>query len=282
LVYGVIFSWFFYLGGENKRERWTYFLLFLFTLFAVSYSKARGALLALFVILLYLIPHHPQKLKSIVKYSFFGGIVVIVLLVYFRDTELVIELTSIFSEQEQIAKGTGTGASRLFLWKMAYLIFIDHNWFFGVGPHNFGVWLPSYASIYWDQQVGLAYYGQVAHNDYITAIVELGIFGFLVYTILIFYFLRLNKLTRNKIDHMSSYLMNSLHHPDRIYFSAFKLTKLKYIAFALKAALIATLINHFFYALLYYQSFFWLIFTLNLLLYFVVLDLNPEQVIEDE
>lgn len=272
MAYGISFAWFLSLSECKKKNKRKYFILFLFFIFALGYSHARGALIALGVLLVYLLYKHPHKIRTIFKYSILIILVIFILITYFSESSFVMELLSILDEREMVERREGTGASRLFLWSMALNMLYDNNIFFGVGPNNFGVWLPEYAEIYRDQQVGLAYYGQVAHNDYITAITELGVVGFLLYIGFIIQFIVFNIKAQK--------LINKLIYHNTINFEYLKYStfqKLKFMTFALQGCLIATLINHFFYALFYYLSFFWLIFILNLVNYQTIRKIYVEE-----
>ena len=71
---------------------------------------------------------------------------------------------------------SGTGLERIKLWKAGWKMFLDHP-IIGVGPNNYGVWLP----YYYPGRIGYRMWGRAAHSVYVTILSEMGIVGVLLF-----------------------------------------------------------------------------------------------------
>lgn len=75
----------------------------------------------------------------------------------------------------------GTATARIESWKSGWKMFLDNP--LGVGGNNFQVRFPEYQSDYFQRGM----WGRVAHSLWFTLIPELGIFGIIIYFLLLYY-----------------------------------------------------------------------------------------------
>lgn len=74
----------------------------------------------------------------------------------------------------------GTGKKRTELWKAGWKIFLDHP-IIGVGPGNYGIWLPEYYSY----KKPWTMWKRSAHSIYITLLSEMGVVGTFLFLIIL-------------------------------------------------------------------------------------------------
>ncbi|MFX0124499.1 MAG: O-antigen ligase family protein, partial [Candidatus Hodarchaeota archaeon] len=185
-------------------------------------------------------------------------------------TVYVDEIKSIFSEFENVPKREGTGAARIFLWKMGIKMF-SKSPIIGIGPENFGVYLPDYAEKHRDERVGRVYYGRILHNGYLEILVGTGIIGFSAYLLLLVASFQMNRRTRNilrsllaKSDFAEGDFPSLLKDVNRYY----------YLTLAIEASQLAFMVNVGFYGIVYYKKFFWFILIISASLYSLVAHRN--------
>ena len=140
----------------DGKKKYIYCCMFIFCIAVIVNTQARGASIALFVVLVYIFLRFKKKIKLIIMSTIIGILFFGFLGSYLMKTSYMTEMMTIFSEREMVERREGTGASRIFLWKMGFKMF-SKSPIIGVGPINFGVHLPNYAEKYRDEQVGLAY-----------------------------------------------------------------------------------------------------------------------------
>jgi len=253
-------------SSQDRLKRYFYFCLTMLCIIAVVVTASRGASIGLFGALIYLFVKSPKKSKIVL------GAVLVTVLGYgvmqdtLQNTRYGREIRSIFSVREEVQERSGTAASRIFLWKMGMKMFAKSP-VIGVGPENFGVHLPDYAEKYYDQKVGLAYYGQIIHNDYLELLVGTGILGLTVFLSILLSSFRMNQTTRRMIRSMQK---NQELNQGVFPLSAITLRMYYNLTFAIEASQVCYMICMFFYGLAYYKKFFWSLLLISTALYVFV------------
>ena len=100
-----------------------------------------------------------------------------------------------------------TASERIDSWNTAWDMFIDKP--FGVGGNNFQVWFADYQ----EDRFTRVMWGRVVHSLWFTLISELGVFGILIYGLLMFFNIRDSFLLKNKkfyCENMDSIYLNKL------------------------------------------------------------------------
>lgn len=259
-------------SSQDRLKKYFYFCLTLLCIIAVVVSGSRGASIGLFGVLIYLFFKSPKKPKIVL------GAVLVTVLGYgvirdtLKDTQYGQEIMSILSIREEVQERSGTAASRIFLWKMGMKMFAKSP-IIGVGPLNFGVHLPDYAEKYYDQRVGMAYYGQIIHNDYLELLVGTGILGLTVFLSILLSSFRMNQKTRRMIRSMQKNQV--LNHgvfplPEIMLKTYYNLT------FAIEASQVGYMISMLFYGLAYYKKFFWSLLLISTALHVFVAKISKQ------
>jgi len=161
----------------TKRRRIFYWLCILVILFAIVYSRSRGALVGFAAVLLVMWLLSEKRIKhlsiGLLTTVLFGGIIVAM-------------LPEGYSERMMTASdpNNSTRVERIYSWSIGWVMFRE-NPIFGVGPGNF----PYHVIDYQDEVVRpkgrppIA--GRVAHSLYFTLLPELGLFGCMIFAFLV-------------------------------------------------------------------------------------------------
>jgi O-antigen ligase len=103
-------------------------------------------------------------------------IVAILGLVVFAPPRYWHEVQSIETSTDR----TDTGYQRIYMWGMAWRMFVDHP-VIGVGTNNFGIQAPDYEDSEYAEQSGRHMWGRVAHSMYLTVLAEQGTVGTILF-----------------------------------------------------------------------------------------------------
>ncbi len=107
------------------------------------------------------------------------------------------EVRSIETSTDQ----TDTGWQRLYLWGMAWRMFLDHP-VWGVGTRNFGIQAPFYEDVEYAETGGYHVWGRVCHSMYFTLIAEQGLIGVILFVLTLKWtFSTGRRLKRHAADH---------------------------------------------------------------------------------
>lgn len=161
---------------EKGKFRYVAALIAVLLIITIILINARGGFLSLIGVtgLIYL--SSPGKAKNL--FLIFLGLFLVFL---FAPPQFFSEFQSISAVHE------GTAQNRLDLWWAGLKIFLD-NPIFGVGPMNF-------PSVYGRFYLPADYYTQgwqVAHSDYITVLAEMGMFGFISFSLIVYLIIKDN------------------------------------------------------------------------------------------
>lgn len=173
------------------EKRWVLKAVYAFGLVmglvALVTSFSRGGFIGLVIIALTLCVFSPRKIMTISIIS----IIALVMLTY-SSQEYWREMSTVTDKNESTAQ------ARIQSWQTAWDMFLDNP--LGVGGNNFQVRFPEYQG----ERFLRGMWGRVAHSLWFTLIPETGIFGLLIYLMLLYYnindifkIMRLNQLSSN-------------------------------------------------------------------------------------
>lgn len=137
-------------------------------------SFSRGGLVGLVAVGLFIFLKSRNKITAIL------------LLVLFATTIFLFAPQSYWDKIETITtQGAreGTGKERVESWKAGWKMFLD-NPILGVGPRNFGLWLPEYYTEY-SSKTSSNMWGRAAHSLYFTLLSEMGLTGTLLFSLML-------------------------------------------------------------------------------------------------
>ena len=219
--------------ANSKRKKIYY--LFISGLFLVANvtTLSRGGFLGLASVMLYIALRTKKKIAIT---SIFAILALVAML--FAPATYWDEVNSIFGEGHN---PYGTGAQRIYHWKLGWQMFLDHP-ILGVGQGNYPwnvVGVETEMGLQWhERSLG----GRAAHSFYFTLIPELGLVGIILYFFMIIYILKdikyIKKLSAQRTD---------IFKPD-------ELKRHMNMALSFEASLIGFLVSSIFISTLYYPS----------------------------
>jgi|KBSSwiStaDraftv2_1062776.scaffolds.fasta_scaffold08222_7 O-antigen ligase len=165
-----------FLPDISRLRRWFYILASVTILFAIVYSKSRGALVGLVAVSTIMWLLSKKKVKNLaIAVSvalLFGGIVVSL-------------LPAGYFERMQTASdpNNSTRVERIYSWQIGWEMF-KHNPVFGVGPGNYPYRVVEYQDLVRRPSGRPPIPGRVAHSLYFTLFPELGLVGTLIFAYL--------------------------------------------------------------------------------------------------
>ena len=257
---GAVFCFFFYLGEWEAKKKLLGLATSCICLVGVISSFARGAFIAIFVSSALIWLQSKNKVAGAISVVLAAIIILTAASYFFPENQF-------WEEMKTISQGTsvGTGLDRKVLWGIAWEEF-KLNSIFGVGPHNFGVCAPDYAT----EKARVRYpdlrtlWGRSLHNVYLQVLSEQGIVGAVLFLALLINFWKRNKRIRLSM----SDLKKEGHSEDSV--SREEVNKYYCYSQGILFSVICYLLNAFFYQI-YEYYFFWHQLILNMLLYLIVL-----------
>ena len=232
--------------AKKKIEKAYFIILIFLFVFVIIITESRGGFIGLASVLLYSWIRSNKKL-------ILGSLMLMLLLLAFIAAPPTYwdEVRSISTENTEENR-YGTGAQRVYAWKIGWRIFLD-NPIIGVGQGNYP-WrvgeTEDIMGVQW-QQRSLA--GRAAHSLYFTLLPELGIVGVVLFICLIVFSIK--DLSYIKKVLKAKYCIYSEDESKKIYF----------LVLALEGSLIGFLTSSTFISTLYYPSFWiWCGFSLSL------------------
>jgi putative inorganic carbon (hco3(-)) transporter len=228
-------------GSRSLNRKMIFYGCVVLFVLAVLMTFSRGGFVGLVAVGLFMVMKTPYKLVG----SFLIGL--LALSIYFTAPgEYWQEIESIKTENIE----EGTGKTRVEYWKAGVKIFKD-NPIMGVGPKNYGVWLPDYHATEQHKR-----WGRVAHSVYIDVLAEMGILGALLFLALIWRnFLDYRYIKRLEHEKASLLLKAKVSEEEKKRISE-SIRMLYFIALGYWGSLIAFLVTGTFISVLYY-GYFW-------------------------
>jgi O-antigen ligase len=248
---GVAYCYYYFSVQKKSMTKTLALIALCVCITGVVISFARGAFLVLAATLIYLL----VKSGNFIKGLLLIGIACIVIVV---ATSIIFPDNAFWKEMQTSTEGTsaGTGKDRKVLWSIAWEEYKD-NPMFGVGPSNFGIAATRYLQYVKDpgNYRTDTIWGRALHNAYFQILSELGTFGIIIFLMILYDFFKINRATmRYNLTNSTSELNN------------LTLKQTKHLVTGIKIAMIAFLLNAFFYDIIYY-SWFWILLIFNRMLY---------------
>jgi len=164
------FCYFLFASEKKKLKKIVYASGLLIGIASIVVSASRGGFVGLVFVFLVIWLFSPRKVISLVIVSLLTASV------FFLASE------KYWTKMETIKETSkGTAHERLLSWEAAWDMFLDNP--LGVGGNNFQARFPEYQS----SEFKKGMWGRVAHSLWFTLIPELGIFGIIIYSLLLHY-----------------------------------------------------------------------------------------------
>ncbi len=244
---GVAYCYYYFSVQEKSLTKAIALIALCICITGVVISFARGAFLVLVATFIYLL----IKSGNIIKGLVFIGIACIVILI---ATSIIFPDNAFWKEMQTSSEGTssGTGKDRKVLWSIAWEEYKD-NPAFGVGPSNFGIAASQYLHLVKDpgNYRTDTIWGRALHNAYFQILSELGTFGIIIFIMILYDFFKTNRASMR--FNSTSYSGDTNTQP---------LLQMKQLVMGIRIAMVAFLLNAFFYDIIYY-SWFWILLILN-------------------
>lgn len=240
-------------GGQWRLRRFAFVISFL----GAVASLARGTFVSLATVAGYVFLRSKNKIGLAFRSAVAGAAVVMLAWTFapkFAD-EYWTEVSSIWLEGTK----EKTANDRLYLWTRAIAMFADYP-VLGVGPGCYGHKVPDYITQESANEWGVRFqmYGRAIHNIFFQILSETGTAGVLGLTALLVSFRKRNVVARRIARGLKAHA-ESKAESDRI-------SSIEQYCLGLEAAMVAFLVNGFFFNLLFY-SWFWDMLILNSLLH---------------
>ncbi|MBX3173906.1 MAG: O-antigen ligase family protein [Gemmatimonadaceae bacterium] len=163
------------MGAKKRSHRMLLFALSAVSVLGVVASAARGAFLALVIVVGAIWLRSSKKLLTLGVIAGAAVLVSVGAMLFFDGAAFYDEIASSFSE----GNSEGTGKQRWELWTAAFLVFKEH-WLFGVGAGNVGAFAASFFAPGQFElfPVPAMFYGYNLHNSYMQVLAEFGAVGF--------------------------------------------------------------------------------------------------------
>jgi probable O-glycosylation ligase (exosortase A-associated) len=164
------FCYYLFLVEKDRLKKAVYICGFIIGIISVVVSFSRGGfigLIAMFVVLWYF---NPRKVLTLTV------ITVCACSIYFFGGQAYRERITTVTDMNE-----GTADERILSWETAWDMFLDNP--LGVGGNNFQVRFPEYQG----HRFKKGMWGRVAHSLWFTLIPETGIFGIIIYLMLLYY-----------------------------------------------------------------------------------------------
>lgn len=259
MVMGMGLTFFFGLAAQSKKIRWFAFGAAALCVIGVVASFARGAFLGAMAVAGMVLLRSPHRARTLGGFAVGAVILLITANVMFPGGAFWNEMASIVTE----GKEGGTGEDRWVLWGLAIQVFTERP-VFGVGLGNFG----QFAALFFDVGAEEAGHygsnpgmlvGRSLHSLYFQILSELGIVGTSAFVWMILHFHVRNKALRSAeaIERWNAKTGGSYD--------------LRTIAYGLEAGAVGCLVTAAFYAAYLYVHWVYTLFTINMVLYGVVL-----------
>lgn len=183
------FCYFLFLIEKDRLKRYIYLSGLVIAIIAVIHSFSRGGFVGMLCV------GAVCWLQSTKKFVALLGISLIAVLIFFISSDKYWDKISTTMDVEK-----GTAVERIESWKSGWAMFLDNP--MGVGGNNFPVRFPEYQTDYFKRGM----WGRVAHSIWITLLCDTGIFGTIIYLLLLRYnvkdvlFLRRISFTKDDPD----------------------------------------------------------------------------------
>jgi len=235
------FCYFMLISEKGGKKKLLYGAALIIALIAEVISISRGGFVGLVTICFVIWWFSPKKMLSAMLVLLMFAFVIII-----GGETYIKEMLTISDMNES------TAVARFEMWKTAWKMFLDNP--FGVGTNNFPIRFEEYQTSWFDRGM----WGTVAHSLWFTLISELGIPGFIIYFLLLYYNLKdlwflkriepgdnpdlkyIHYLTLSFITGLAGYFASAtflavLYYPFYFYFTGFIIATMKVAQNVMKA-----------------------------------------------
>lgn len=167
------FGYFLFMYEKEFKKKMLYLASSLLAVISVVASSSRGGFVGLLSVIIVIWLFSPKKILSLLLAGLLATAIY-----YSADQKYWAEMSTITNTEDSTAK------QRMDSWTAGWDMFKDNP--FGVGGGNFIVRFPEYQP----ETMTRGMWGRAAHSLWFTLLPELGIFGILIYGLLLFYNLR--------------------------------------------------------------------------------------------
>jgi probable O-glycosylation ligase (exosortase A-associated) len=164
------YCYFLFASEKKKLKKIVYASGMLIGIASIVVSFSRGGLIGLICVFFVIWLFSPRKVISLVVVCLLAASVF-----FFASEKYWTKMETIRDTSK------GTAHARLLSWEAAWDMFLDNP--LGVGGNNFQARFPEYQS----SEFRRGMWGRVAHSLWFTLIPELGIFGIIIYFLLLYY-----------------------------------------------------------------------------------------------
>jgi O-antigen ligase len=233
------FPFFLAFSTSKKSTKLIYLALLCLFLFVNMLTLSRGGFLGLAAVAAYCWLRSPRKIASAALIALLAA-----LMIYVAPEDYGAEIRSIW---EQGADEGTTGEDRLYIWGIAWEMFLD-NPVLGVGGQNL---IARFADYEGDRRLhGVTRVWRAAHSLYFTLFPELGLLGIGIFFALVYYTLRDLRLVRRALARNPQ-----PHGIQRRRESEGTGVSLYHLALAMEGSLVSFLVTSAFISTLYYPNF---------------------------
>jgi len=187
------FCYFLFISEKARLMKIVYACAFIIGIIAVVASFSRGGFIGLVSMFLVLWFFSPRKVLTLTV------IVICACSIYYLGGQAYRDEMSTVTDTEE-----GTADARIRSWETAWDMFLDNP--LGVGGNNFQVRFPEYQG----DRFPRGMWGRVSHSLWFTLIPETGVFGIIIYLMLLYYNIKdifqIKKLNSSQDDPEARYL----------------------------------------------------------------------------
>jgi probable O-glycosylation ligase (exosortase A-associated) len=244
------------LTAKTVVRKFVYLGVVMALLSAVTATESRGGFVGLVAVASIVWIRSSKKLLALVLVCVLAGFIAVVTpSSYWREMQTI----------ETADNRNDTGWARLYAWRIAWRMFLDHP-VFGVGPANYPRLSADYESR-GEMDRGKHVWGRAAHSLYFTLIPEHGVLG----TVLFCWMVIQGVVDRSRVARR---LRRVIRAPDARTSVVDVAVRLRQLLFAIDAALVAYLVTGAFLSVLYYPHV-WLLTAISVAVVRVGLTIAP-------
>jgi O-antigen ligase len=239
----------YFLGQEAniKWKKFFYYSTIVVFVIANITSFSRGGFVGLLAVGVFLFFKSRNKIAALLLVGFFAS----TMFIYAPDNYWD-RINTIYTQGAQ----EGTGKERVESWKAGWRMFLD-NPIVGVGPNNFGIWLPEYF-IQYGSKAPDNLWGRAAHSLYITLLSETGLAGALLFALMLWNNFKDYKYIENLEKTKANLLKQAKLSKDETDHVSVGIRRLHFISLGYSGAMIGFLSTGAFLSVLWY-GYFWML-----------------------
>ncbi len=188
----------FYLFNKRGVSKIFFFIIFLFNLLAIFFTFTRSVYLGSFISLIYILFIYKVRPKKKWVWTF-----LFLLFIFF----IVVYRYELFNKMILLLAHRGSIERRFFLWRIGFSMIDIKTLFLGKGLGFYGYMFPYYQGLFVRSFNIYRYPSSVSfypHNEYLGFLIELGIFGVLLFLGIVYFFLRQVLIEKDNLYSLTS------------------------------------------------------------------------------